>query len=291
MTTVLAVARAVHLTGLMTIFGGSSYAFLLRRAGLQEPSSKSERALFAFAATLAVVSAIIWFCLIAGQMSGDWLASVDPATLRLMASATRFGEIFVGRLIGLALLWLMCVFTSPRQLGIPILGALLLVSLSPISHSAAAAGGDIAILGAASDAAHLLTAGFWLGGVIVLVMILPPHRESPMGLLGPLRLFSMWGTFVVAVLVATGLINLISILPISMMSLRHAYFRMLVVKVGLALAMIALAALNRWRFAPALRTEGPGAVRCLEGTISTEIVFGVCVVAIVGILGVTAPNM
>jgi putative copper resistance protein D len=278
------------LTGLMTLFGGSSYAFLLRRAGLQEPSSKSERTLFAIAATLALISAIVWFCLIAGQMSGDWRASIDPTTLRLMASATRFGEIFMGRFVGLALLWSICVSRAPRLLGISILAGLLLISIAPISHAAAAVGGDIAILGTASDATHLLTAGFWVGGLIVLMMILPLHRAAPTGLLGPLRLFSVWGTFVVALLIVTGIINLVSIMPISMMSLHNAYFRLLLVKVGLALLMVALAGLNRWRFAPSLRTGGPGAVRRLTGSIGMEIASGIAVVTIAGFLGVTAPH-
>ena len=290
MTALLAVARAVHFASLMAIFGGSTYALLLRRAGLREPSAKSERASLAIAATLAVISAVTWFCLIAGQMSGDWRASIDPATLQLMASATRFGEIFVGRFIGLAVLWFMCVSRAPHQLSISTLGGLLLVSLAPISHAAAAAGGDIAILGATNDAAHLLTAGFWLGGLIVLAMSVPLYRGNPIGLLGPLRLFSAWGTFVVALLVVTGLVNAVSILPLSMMSIHNAYFRLLSVKVGFALAMVALAALNRWRFAPALQTDGARAGRHLAGSISMEIAFGISIVAIAGFLGVTAPH-
>lgn len=94
----------------------------------------------------------------------------------------------------------------------------------------------------------------------------------------------------VALLVITGLISAVSILPLSAMSFHNAYFGLLLVKVGLALAMIALAALNRWRFAPALRNGEGRAARCLAGSISAEIALGVTVVGIVGYLGLMAPH-
>lgn len=290
MTDLVAAARAIHFASLMTIFGGSAYTLLLRRAGLREPPARSARFLFAIAATLAFTSAVVWFCLIAGQMSGDWRASIDPATLRLMASVTRFGEIFVGRIIGLAALWVMCFSRSPYQPAISILGGVLLASLAPISHAAAAAGGDIALMGAANDAVHLLTAGFWLGGLIVLILVIPLARQDPQGFVGPLRLFSVWGTYVVALLIASGLVNAISILPLSMMSFDDDYFRLLTVKVGFAMAMVGLAALNRWRLAPALRANGSQASRRLAASIAIEIAFGIIVIGIAGLLGVTAPH-
>jgi copper resistance protein D len=289
-TALLATARAIHFASLMAIFGGSAYAALLRRAGLWRAPLKGARVLFVTAATLAIVSGMVWFGLIGGQMSGSWHGSLDPAILQLTAFDTRFGQIFLGRFIGLAALWLMCVLgLRPPSLGVAILAGLLLASLGPISH-AAASGGDIAVVGAINDAAHLLTAGFWLGGLLVLVMFVRRQWGDAGPLLGALRLFSVWGTTVVALLVVTGLINAISILPVSEMSLRNSYFDLLLVKVGLASVMIGLAALNRWHFAPALRTGGAGATRHLAYSIGTEIVLGFTVVVIAGFLGLMAPH-
>jgi putative copper resistance protein D len=233
---------------------------------------------------------MVWFGLIAGQMSGSWRGSLDPAILQLAALDTRFGQIFVGRFIGLAALWLMCVpGLRPHSPGVAILAGFLLASLGPISH-AAASGSDIAIFGAINDAAHLLTAGFWLGGLVVLALLLRRHWGDRDSLIGALRLFSIWGTTAVAVLVITGLINTISILPVSDMSLRNSYFDLLLVKVGLASVMIGLAALNRWRFAPALRTGGERAMQHLAASVGSEIVLGFTIVAIVGVLGLMAPH-
>ena len=290
MTALLAAVRAIHFLSLMAVFGGSTYGLLLRRAGLAEPPAKWARVLFAVAASLAFVSAVAWFCLIAGQMSGDWHGSIDPATLRLVGSATRFGEIFVIRFIGLAVLLPICLSLKARTTGLSILAALLLASLAPISHAAAATGGDIAIIGATNDGLHLLMAGFWLGGLMILILLVGMHWKSPAELLGPLRIFSVWGTLVVAVLVMTGLFNAVSILPRSALSLRNAYFALLALKVGLALAMIGLASLNRWQFAPALRSGGHSAVRTLAGSVGTEIALGVAVVGIAGFLGLIGPH-
>jgi putative copper resistance protein D len=95
---------------------------------------------------------------------------------------------------------------------------------------------------------------------------------------------------VVALLVVTGLINAISIVPLSMMSLRNPYYELLLVKVGLATMMIGLAALNRWHFAPALRTGGEKAKQRLSASVGSEIVLGFTIVAIVGLLGLMAPH-
>lgn len=289
MIALLAAARAIHFASLMSIFGGSAYSTLLRRAGHPGSSVKPARILFVIAATLALVSGVVWFCLIAGQMSGSWANSADLPTLELAASGTRFGQIFLARFVGLAALWLMCVSMKANPLAVAILAGLVLASLGPVSH-AAAINGDIAFAGAANDAAHLLTAGFWLGGLMILALLVPQHLARPTELVGPLRLFSTWGTLVVALLVATGLTNAALILPTSALSLHNAYFDLLVVKAGLALAMIALAAMNRWRFAPAIRNERPRAVRYLTVSVGVEIGLGVAVVGIAGLLGLTTPH-
>ena len=290
MIALLAAVRAVHLASLMSIFGASAYSMLLRRAGFREPPVRSTRIFLVVAATLALVSNVAWLSLVAGQMSGSWANSTDPSTLEMAASATRFGRIYVARLAGLAVLWCIIILKTPRPRLTSIVAGLLLASLAPVSHAAAAAGGEVAILGAANDALHLLTAGFWIGGLTILAMLIPQLWRSPKELLGPLRIFSVWGTLVVVLLVATGLINAASILPAPSMFGESAYFGLLVVKVALASTMIALAALNRWRFAPAIRNERAGSVRNLARSVRLELVIGITVIGIAASLGLVSPH-
>lgn len=271
----------------MAIFGGSAFAALLHRAGLQSASMRAQWMLFAVAAALALASGVLWFCLIGGQMSGAWRGSFDPATLELVASQTRFGQIAMVRFVGLIAL---CAYVGVGRdrLALPVLAGVLLVSLAPISHAAAEDAG-IAIAGAASDAAHLLTAGFWLGGLLVLAMLVM-QRTARSALVRALRLFSTWGSLAVGVLVITGLVNAVSIVPVAAVSIHDPYFNLLAVKVALAATMIGLAALNRWRFAPALQSGTRGAVRHLTGSISVEIGLGIAVVAIAACLGLMGPH-
>jgi putative copper resistance protein D len=285
----LAAARAVHFASLMMIFGASAYTALLERAGLPSARWRAERTIFGVAAILALGSAILWFCLIAGQMSGDWRSSIDVSTLKLVAADTRFGRIFTARFLGLIALVLM-YGAIPARRGVPIaiLSGALLASLAPISHAAADAGPMI--LGVASDAAHLLTAGFWLGGLIVLAMLALRHWNDRETLIRPLRLFSLWGSFAVGILVITGVTNAVSIVPISAVSFGNRYFDLLLVKVTLAAAMISLAALNRWQFAPAVESGRRGAVRQLTGSISAEIGLGVAIVTLAAFLGLMGPH-
>ena len=290
MTALLVSARSIHFASLMAIFGGSAYAALLRRAGLLESPPKSMRKLFVTSALLAVVSGLVWFCLIAGQMSGSWQGSLDPAVLRLAASATRFGQIFLGRLTGLAVLVLLCSLSkSSDSLAIPILTGLILAALGRVSHAAASTS-DIISFGAITDAAHLLTAAFWLGGLMALAIFLRRHWGDRDSMLAALQVFSTRGSVAVAVLVISGVINATSILPVSQMSLHNWYFELLVLKVAPALVMVGLASLNRWRFAPSLRTDAELASQHLKVSVRIEIALGLLIVAITGLLGITPPH-
>ena len=263
---------------------------LLNRAKLPPPPLRAERMLFAGAAALALVSSVVWFCLIGGQMSGDWRGSIDPATLELVARGTRFGQIAVARFAGLVALWLLSMSAAARRsVSVPILAGLLLVLLAPSGHAAAADQG-IAIAGAVADGAHLLTAGFWLGALITLATLLLQRAPDRAALPGALGLFSLWGSFAVAILVITGAINAAVIVPLSAANFRDPYFNLLLLKVGLAAMMIGLAALNRWRFAPALDRGQDGAVRHLTGSVGIEIALGIGVVTLAACLGIMGPE-
>lgn len=290
MTALLAAARALHFLSLMAMFGGSAFAWLTARAQIWGAPVRPVQILFVSAASLAIVSGVAWLCLIAGQMSGGWQGMFDPATLELVMSGTRFGQIFTGRFIGLAILWIMCVagIKSDRP-AIPILAGLLLASLAPISH-AAAGGRESPFWGTLNDAVHLLTAGFWLGALMVLALLISRRQDKTEALADQLRLFSRWGSFVVAMLVLTGLINAASILPASARSLHNSYVDVLLSKIGLVSIMAGLAATNRWHFVPDLKTDRGRNARYLAISIQVELLLGMMVVAIVGYLGLMAPD-
>jgi putative copper resistance protein D len=259
---VFAAVRAIHFASLMTAFGASSLAF---------------------------ISAVLWLFLVTGQMSGDWHNAIDLQTVALVVSSTHFGHVWIARIGGLMLLVSGCYFWNPaRASALPLLTGLLLASLGLVSH-AAAGSGKFDLMRAANDAAHLLTAGFWLGALLVLTMLARRHRQEPHKLYAPFRLFSLWGTYTVAILVVTGLVNVALILPGRALRLNNIYADLLSVKVSIALAMIGLAAVNRSILLPGLHNGEANASRQMRYNTLVEIALGVTVVAIVGYLGMTAP--
>jgi len=284
-----AAVRAAHFASLMTIFGAGFFLLLLKRHHLIEMPARAARVLFMSAASLALVSAMAWLVLVAGQMSGDWHAAFDPASIQAVAAETEFGRIALARIAGLGLLWLLCLLQNPWPGRAAILlAALLLGALGLTSHAAASSGG-FASIRAANDSVHLLAAGFWLGGLIVLAVLVARHHHEPVTLRGPFQLFSAWGTIAVALLILSGVSNAAVILPVKSVSAHSAYAQLLAAKITLALAMIALAVVNRMQLVPALRDGDSMTARFLARSVRAEILLGALVVGIVGYLGLMPP--
>jgi copper resistance protein D len=283
--------RALHFASLMTIFGAGAYAMFLRSAGLGVlPSQWLSRAMLIGAAILALVSATVWLALVAGQMSGDWHAALDPGAISGVLRGTRFGHIFLVRIAGLALLSATCLRrNAPASIAPFVLAGALLGAVALTSHTAASGKDTLSlILGSANDTLHLLAAGFWTGGLALLALLVWAHRRELTKMLLPLRVFSQWGTHAVAVLVLSGFANIVFIQPAA--SWRGVYGEVLVAKMALALAMILFASLNRWRVTPALASGAPATIWPLGRNVAIELVLALSMIAIVGQLGLLPPR-
>ena len=104
-----------------------------------------------------------------------------------------------------------------------------------------------------TDALHLLAGGFWIGALVLLALLLrtPPPREL---LLRLSSRFSALGVFAVVLVVATGALNALFIVPDWGHFLGSAYGRTLVGKIMPVAAMILLAVVNRSLLTPRIRT-------------------------------------
>jgi putative copper resistance protein D len=289
-TLLFAAVRALHFLSLMAGFGAAAFLTLLSAHSLGGPPERMIRVLFPAAAALAFVTALFWFALVAGNMVGDAGKAFDPTTLKLVASDTEFGRIAVWRVAGLALFFILCLSPRPERMKwLAALAGLLLASLGLTSHAAAAAG-EFPLLRAGNDALHLLCAGFWVGGLMVLAGLLGQDRHTPQNLIAPFRLFSRWGTTAVAMLIASGIVNAASILPLKTITPHNAYAEVLAAKIALALFMIGLAVANRLQLVPALGIRNGHLTQQLALNVAAEILLGVAVIAIVGYLGQMAPS-
>jgi copper transport protein len=142
------------------------------------------------------------------------------------------------------------------------------------------------VLNLADQWLHVLAVGVWIGG-------LPWLLAGLRGLAGPARLaavrrFSLLATGALVVVLLTGLARAATEVG-SPANLIHTSFGIaLLVKLGLVCALVALGALNHFVLVPAMSRD-QDALRPFRRTVRGEIVLGVAVLAVTGVLSGLAP--
>lgn len=282
MATLLVLCRFVHFIVVLLMFGACAFRPWLLGA---EPQPALDRQLLRITRGLAwtaLVSGAIWLLLITVSMAGSWSAALQPSTVQLVLGKTFFGQVWTWHLIvnGLLVISLMTPWRAPR---LPLI-TLLLITLAPVGHGAMLDGlsGQLLIL---NQVVHLMCVGAWLGGLLLLVLIL---RQSQRFELAPvLRRFSGVGYGLVAGLLVTGLINVRvltgQLWPTPLFS---GFALILLIKVMLVLGMLALALLNRLRLDSCEQRLGS-----LRASVMLEWLLGVCAVAAVSLLGTLPPML
>jgi putative copper resistance protein D len=146
----------------------------------------------------------------------------------------------------------------------------------------------------AADALHLCGAAVWIGGLMSLALLLDVlmrHRAPAISVLqlDVVRRFSCLGIVSVATLVISGIVNA-WILVGSFRALAVTdYGWVLMSKIGVFLVMVTLAAINRLWLAPRLRVPESNSLHALTRNTVAEIVLGLLIFAIVGLLGTLHP--
>jgi putative copper resistance protein D len=245
--------------------------------------------LLAARAGAALASAVLLVGVVAGQMSGSG-ALFDASATGLVVRDTLYGHIALARMTLLAAFLLIAwVAPAARLIAGTVLGGAALALLSLTSHAAAAGPAQFTALRAGIDGVHLLTAGFWLGGVMTLIAAVRREPRDGAKHVALLRLFSRWGSACVALLVAAGTFSGVAILYAPGMAWSPVYLTLLAVKLVLAGLMIALALTNRFSLLPGLARGEKEAAENLPLTLYAELGAALLIVLVVGFLGLTAP--
>ena len=280
MATLLVLCRFVHFIVVLLMFGACVFRPWLLGAKPQPVLDRQLLRMTRGLAWTALASGVIWLLLITVSMAGSWAAALEPSTVKLVLGKTFFGQVWTWHLMlnGLLAIALMTAWKAPR---LPLI-TLLLMTLAPVGHGAMLDGlsGQLLIL---NQVVHLMCVGAWLGGLLLLVMIL---RQSNRDELAPvLRRFSGVGYGLVAGLLVTGLINVRvltgQLWPTPLFS---GFALILLIKVMLVLGMLALALLNRLRLDRCEQQLGS-----LKASVMVEWLLGVCAVAAVSLLGTLPP--
>ncbi|VVN43076.1 Inner membrane protein YebZ [Pseudomonas fluorescens] len=282
MATLLVLCRFVHFIVVLLMFGACAFRPWLLGTKTQPVLDRQLLRMTRGLAWTALASGAIWLLLITVSMAGSWSAALEPSTVQLVLGKTFFGQVWTWHLIvnGLLVISLMTPWRAPR---LPLI-MLLLMTLAPVGHGAMLDGlsGQLLIL---NQVVHLMCVGAWLGGLLLLVLIL---RQSQRFELSPvLRRFSGVGYGLVAGLLVTGLINVRvltgQLWPTPLFS---GFALILLIKVMLVLGMLALALLNRLRLDSCEQRLGS-----LRASVMVEWLLGVCAVAAVSLLGTLPPML
>ncbi len=146
---------------------------------------------------------------------------------------------------------------------------------------------------------HVLSMSAWLGGIAVLVLALrgatsklEPGDRGRL-LIAVVARFSTLAGVAIAVLLASGVVQAIVEVRTFPHLLDTAFGRAVLIKIVVALGIVALGYVNRRRLLPALRrSDTPGrAGVLLRRTLKTELALGAIAIAVTGALSTYAPSI
>lgn len=284
----LAASRFMQFAAAATLFGLPAFTLYGFGQGVSDHDRTWVRSAVTLALVTAWVGAVVVILAQTAAMTGEAVSAFDPTSVWAVISDTYFGMIWSIRIGILALMSVVAVVLPRRLLLITICGGLVAASLAWLGHGGEGAGllGELHRL---ADIVHILTASFWIGALIMLVLALRAgDRERS---LLALTRFSGVGLLVVAAIALSGVINAWAILmPIDLDELfSTAYAPVLIAKIVLFGAMLVLAVANRFVLTPLLASDHAGSIAALRWSISAETALAVLVLVMVAVLGVLEP--
>ncbi len=277
----LVLARLAALAALLAMAGLPLYLLSARQARL----GGQARLALAMLAVLSMTASVWWAVAGVAAMAAMPLGELDRATVVAVLGATPTGPVLAVRLAAASLL-LVCLSLSPRSLPAALFALVALASSAWTGHSGASEGG-MGWIQRGLDTVHLGAASLWLGALLVFLASLR-RRADRLRLVERLSAFARIGTAVVVLLAGTGIGNAV-LIGRSGWSPGSGWSLLLAAKLALFAAMLGLAAINRWRLAPALAASAPGAERRLMVSLSLETGCALAIVALVAVLGLLDP--
>jgi putative copper resistance protein D len=309
----LIAARAVHFASTVLLVGTIIFGCLIaepvlrsaRGGSIQDSFRRRLTSIAWIALATAVASGAAWLVLLAAEISGRPVAEVFGGdVVWTVLTRTRFGADWSVRFVlAIALAGVLTAFARNgkaivgwRGAVLAVIGVALLGSLVWAGHAAAARGlsGD---LHRAADVAHLVAVGAWVGGLLPLALLLAAvQRYGDLAVAvayNAARRFSVLGVVSVATILVTGIVNTWILVGSVPALVETGYGRLLLLKIGLFIAMIAIAAFNRLRLTPwlASATTSADALRALRRNSLIEASVGLAILGIVGVLGTLPPGL
>lgn len=300
--TTAAVRFALYLD-LTLLFGIPLFClYALNRAERSSGVGKQLVTASGVAAALGIVLSLANMVVMARAMTGaESFAALQSHMFEMVVTGTDFGAAWVVRMAALLLCTIIAAITpASARLRIPLLmlaGAVALSTLAWGGHGAMH-DGTLRYIHLASDIAHLLAAGAWVGALSAFVVLsrAATTQADVEQLSRTANGFARVGTIIVATLAVTGAVNYWMIAgPVLPELSAGSYGAWLLLKLALFAGMLLLAAANRFRLSPrialAVRNgDHAVAVGALRRSLLTETLAATLILALVAWLGMLSPT-
>ncbi len=129
--------------------------------------------------------------------------------------------------------------------------------------------------------AHLLIVAFWFGALWPLCLV--TLRESRERMVRVIGVFSAASGWLVPLILVAG-VSIAALLLPDVAALRQPYGELLIAKVALFAVLLGLAALNKWRFGPAIASGDLQAARKFRRCVVLEYVLIAVVLAVTAVM-------
>jgi copper transport protein len=279
-----AINRAIHYGALLMAVGGS--LFLLLVTGRPHPlESRLRGGLYGLIGLTATTGAFA-LGLAGTHLSGTALADLASAAPWRVALATSLGGSAIAWAGGLLLMGSGLALRHGRLGDLATFAGCLsaVASLALTGHAAAAPPRLVSML---LVFIHGLAAAFWAGSLWPLAVALRSMPTADAGAI--VRRFSQRALVAVLALAAAGLTITFIQLETPAALFESDYGRIWLVKLGLVITLLCLAAVNRQVFTPRLIGAAPNAASALRRSIAVEFALLVGIIVATVVLGQTPP--
>ncbi|MGC1410779.1 MAG: CopD family protein [Acetobacteraceae bacterium] len=279
--------RGIHVAATMSLFG--SLVFLVAVVGAAATSPRLQRLLLRLARVSTVAALLAGLACLGCETALVADTNSMAATLRtlpVVALQTQYGQWFLLRCV---LLIAVLPLLHIRRFGTvaAIVPAGLALAVQPLLGHAGAIGGSAGAELIASEVLHLLAAGAWLGGLLPLflaIRILSPDAAGAAS-----RGFTPIGLASVLLLGGTAVVQVSAFMGGVPGLFGTSYGHVALVKLGLFVVLLALAALNRLVLTDRLAVASDARLH-MQISVAAEILLGTLVVITAGFLASRTPG-
>ncbi|MCC8459026.1 copper homeostasis membrane protein CopD [Photorhabdus aegyptia] len=286
--------RFTHFVAVMLMFGFSVFTAILVPERLSVLIDARLRLGVIISTVVTLITTIGWLAIQAGIMGDGW-QDIYNLEIWLAVLGTTFGKVWQWQIL-ISIVATGFLFISKqkaRNILMLISSTVLLACHAFIGHSVMH-DGITGVFSQVNQVIHLVSVGYWFGGLwpfLLCLQFLRIQNELAIGLDKQIMIsmmrFSTYGHVAVTLIIITGIISSLILLPNWPKYSGSEYQSMLWLKIALVAGMVMLALINRYILVPKLKQ--PGCYQLLIINSWIEIILGALVLLCVAVFATYQP--